>query len=56
MAAAVSPCNNVCSLGDREICVGCGRTLAEIAEWGRAGDKRRHAIVAAAKGRLQETQ
>lgn len=28
-----SPCRNVCEIDD-EICVGCGRTLGEIAGWG----------------------
>jgi hypothetical protein len=28
-----SPCRNVCRLGADGLCDGCGRTLAEIADW-----------------------
>lgn len=34
------------------ICVGCGRSIAEIAEWGRAADARRLQIRADAARRL----
>ncbi|MFT2109710.1 DUF1289 domain-containing protein [Marinomonas sp. 2405UD68-3] len=32
----VSPCTNVCSLDDDDICIGCYRTGGEITKWGRA--------------------
>ena len=31
--AVPSPCIGICRLDAQELCVGCGRTLDEIAEW-----------------------
>ena len=28
-----SPCNNICTLNDHNVCVGCKRTLDEIVAW-----------------------
>ena len=28
-----SPCNNICRLDEYKVCVGCKRTLDEIAKW-----------------------
>jgi len=33
-----SPCLNVCKLDDRGICIGCFRTLDEIARWSQLND------------------
>ena len=41
---AASPCIGICRLDEQAICVGCGRSIDEIAEWGRAGEARRRAI------------
>ena len=30
----VSPCVSVCEVDERDICIGCLRTLDEIARWG----------------------
>ncbi|OVZ68389.1 DUF1289 domain-containing protein [Pseudomonas aeruginosa] len=38
--AVASPCRPVL-LDDADVCVGCGRSLAEIREWGKADDSRR---------------
>lgn len=43
---AASPCVGICRLDERAVCVGCGRTIDEIAEWSRAGEARRRTIVA----------
>ena len=43
-----SPCIGLCRLGDGDICLGCGRTLAEIADWGGAGPLRQSDILAGA--------
>ena len=43
--AVPSPCVNICRMEDG-LCEGCGRTLAEIAEWSAASDDRRRAILA----------
>jgi uncharacterized protein len=34
-AAPASPCMNICVLDASRTCVGCLRTLDEIARWGR---------------------
>ena len=42
-----SPCIGVCRLDPRtQICVGCGRTIAEIAAWPSLSAEERRAIVA----------
>ncbi|MGH8178194.1 MAG: DUF1289 domain-containing protein [Steroidobacter sp.] len=44
-----SPCVQVCKLDARNVCVGCGRTLAEIADWSRlSADQQRVVCVDAA--------
>jgi hypothetical protein len=48
-----SPCRRQCCLDDRDICIGCGRTLAEILEWGQADGSRRRLICQIAQERLQ---
>ncbi len=42
--AAPSPCVNVCRL-DGGICVGCGRTIAEIAAWSSMNDAERRMVL-----------
>jgi predicted Fe-S protein YdhL (DUF1289 family) len=54
MEAVPSPCNLVCALDVRDTCLGCGRTIDEIAEWSAAAEERRLEIAAAAAARLQE--
>lgn len=47
-----SPCTNVCRIdAGSGWCVGCGRTIAEIAGWSAADDAQRRRIVAALPGR-----
>jgi predicted Fe-S protein YdhL (DUF1289 family) len=48
-----SPCNKICRLDERQVCVGCGRTLDEIAEWSAAGESRRREIVERCAQRLR---
>ena len=43
---ALSPCTGVCTMADG-LCIGCGRTLAEIAGWGGLTDEERAAIMRA---------
>jgi predicted Fe-S protein YdhL (DUF1289 family) len=43
--AVPSPCIDICRLDAQGMCIGCGRTLGEIAEWSRAGDARRREIL-----------
>ena len=50
-----SPCVNICKMdADNAICVGCFRTLDEIAQWSRAADGRRLDILAAVEKRRAE--
>jgi predicted Fe-S protein YdhL (DUF1289 family) len=40
-----SPCVGICTLDAQSVCTGCGRTLAEIAEWSQASDSRKQLVV-----------
>ena len=42
-----SPCIEVCSLNDQDVCIGCYRTANEIIEWFSASDERKRAILSA---------
>jgi uncharacterized protein len=44
-AAVLSPCINICRLNAQGLCIGCRRTLSEIAEWSHASDARRLEIL-----------
>ncbi|WP_160016851.1 MULTISPECIES: DUF1289 domain-containing protein [unclassified Pseudomonas] len=49
-----SPCRRQCCLDEHEQCLGCGRTLQEILDWGAADNARRRLICQAAEQRLRE--
>ena len=50
--AVASPCTSVCRMDDAiGLCVGCARTLDEIASWSVLDDDARRAIVAALPAR-----
>lgn len=53
-AAVPSPCIDVCKLDPQGLCIGCRRTLGEIAEWSTAGNERRREILA--ELRLRSTE
>jgi hypothetical protein len=43
-----TPCINICLLDEAtRLCVGCGRTIDEIAGWAKMSDGERRAIMAA---------
>jgi predicted Fe-S protein YdhL (DUF1289 family) len=44
--APPSPCRNVCVLDASRTCVGCGRTIDEIARWGRMSAAEQWQVVA----------
>jgi predicted Fe-S protein YdhL (DUF1289 family) len=48
-----SPCVNVCTLDAQKVCIGCGRTIEEIAVWSRLGDEERRAVCLQAAHRKQ---
>ncbi|MDA7087035.1 DUF1289 domain-containing protein [Pseudomonas sp. SA3-5] len=51
-----SPCVRQCCLDQRDMCLGCGRLLNEILEWGSADHSRRRVICHAARARLPQRQ
>lgn len=52
MTGASSPCIQICVIDPAsELCEGCGRTLAEIADWSRLSERERLAIMAQLPGR-----
>lgn len=52
--AAASPCTNVCRIdADSGWCLGCWRTLDEIARWSTAGPGDRAAILASLPDRRE---
>jgi uncharacterized protein len=50
-AVVPSPCVDICRLNAQGLCIGCRRTLNEIAEWSQANDARRLEILGALKMR-----
>lgn len=49
-----SPCIKVCVIdGAADICLGCGRTLPEIASWGRKTEEERLAVMATLPERMK---
>ncbi len=49
-----SPCIRVCVVdGITNLCLGCGRTLPEIAQWGRFSEAQRLAIMATLPERMK---
>jgi uncharacterized protein len=52
--ALETPCVNICLLDPATgTCLGCGRTLAEIASWAAMGDAERRAVMAALPARME---
>jgi uncharacterized protein len=44
--APTSPCMNICVLDAGKVCIGCRRTLDEIARWGRMSVREQWQVVA----------
>ncbi|WP_375749895.1 DUF1289 domain-containing protein [Vibrio sp. HN007] len=40
-----SPCVRNCCLDDKDICIGCFRTLQEILDWSESTPKEKHEIL-----------
>lgn len=51
-AKTPSPCIQVCELDADDVCLGCGRTVDEIARWAGAGEREKQAIVESGRDRL----
>lgn len=54
--AVRSPCIKVCQLNSEQICLGCGRSLEEIANWGGADAGAQRQIADRAARRLSIMQ
>ena len=51
-----SPCLKVCQMDPRRgLCMGCGRTLDEIARWAQMSDDERERIIAELPHRLRNS-
>ncbi len=49
-----TPCVKVCVVdGQTNNCLGCGRTLGEIAQWARFSDDQRDAVMASLPARIE---
>lgn len=48
-----SPCVRRCTLNDQDVCVGCGRTLADIVGWTQMPESEKALCVARAAERLR---
>ena len=51
-----SPCVNICELDRRGICIGCCRTVDEIARWSRMTENERLAVIATLVQRKPESR
>ncbi|MDX2277493.1 MAG: DUF1289 domain-containing protein [Hyphomonadaceae bacterium] len=52
-----TPCVRVCIVdGGSGLCTGCGRTLPEIAAWGRLSESERKTLMAALPARLAKAK
>jgi predicted Fe-S protein YdhL (DUF1289 family) len=52
-----TPCIKVCAVdGKNGLCIGCGRTLKEIAAWGGLAETERREIMATLPARLAKAQ
>jgi predicted Fe-S protein YdhL (DUF1289 family) len=50
-----TPCTNICTLHPTlQICVGCGRDLAEIAQWSQLSAPERARLMGVARRRLAQ--
>jgi predicted Fe-S protein YdhL (DUF1289 family) len=52
-----TPCVNICLLdAETGLCLGCGRTIDEIARWSAMSDRERRAIMAALPARMNQLE
>ena len=52
-----TPCIKVCIVdGGKGVCIGCGRTLGEIASWGSLDEAQRQAIMRELPARMAEVK
>ena len=50
-----SPCTNICTIDARtSLCLGCGRTIDEVASWSTFSDAQRAQVMAELPARMAE--
>lgn len=55
LPAIKTPCVKVCVVdGQSGFCLGCGRTLGEIAKWARFTDEERDAVIGLLPPRIEQ--
>ena len=50
-AAIDTPCVQICVIDEHGLCVGCARTMDEIAGWGAFSTEQRHAVMSTLSAR-----
>jgi uncharacterized protein len=53
-AAPASPCINICALDAHGTCLGCYRTITEIARWGDMNPAEKRAVLQLTTGRCRQ--
>jgi predicted Fe-S protein YdhL (DUF1289 family) len=56
MCRVSSPCIHLCKLDDRGVCIGCFRTMDEIAAWMKMTEFQKLEVIAALRERSSPTQ
>lgn len=46
-----SPCRQICTLDDHDVCLGCERTMREIMQWSQMTAAEQRAVIAALPAR-----
>jgi hypothetical protein len=46
-----SPCVDICKLNEKQVCIGCKRTIREIADWTSMTAERQWQVVRSLPGR-----
>jgi uncharacterized protein len=50
-----SPCIKICRLDENKTCIGCGRTIEEIANWTTYNDETKIKIIHRAMEKIKKT-
>jgi predicted Fe-S protein YdhL (DUF1289 family) len=57
MTSVPSPCNSICTIDAKlGVCIGCYRTLDEIASWMRLSDDRKREVVRSLPARRERAK
>lgn len=54
MSSIESPCIRNCCLNEKDICLGCFRSIEEIMAWSKATDNEKQSMLVKAKQRQHE--